>query len=157
MSDAEVDRKRRKKNFSSEERAILTSAIGQYDAYLHGTQSAMTSKAQKKEIYEKITLEVNALGHETRTSKDIIKKINDMRRRVREKLAKVRKHLRGTGGGPTSSMKLTAEEEVIASCLEEEKVEGLAGFDSSDQDLRRGKCVLSPIWCGACEGVQGNM
>ena len=49
------------------------------------------------------------------------------------------------------------EEECIASCLEREQVEGMEGFDSSDQDLRTGKCVLSPIRCVACEGVEGNM
>ena len=99
-------KERRKKNFSLEERAILTSAIGQYDVFLHGAQSAKTSKARKREIYEKITLEINALGHETRTSDDIQKKINEMRRRVWDKLASMRRHLRGsfisevdTGGG----------------------------------------------------------
>ena len=66
----------------------------------------------------------------------------------------MKRHARGMGGGPASTIRLTADEEVIARCLEREQVEG---FDSGDQALRTGKCVLSPIWCVACEGVEGNM
>ena len=62
----------------------------------------------------------------------------------------MRKHTRGTGGGPATTIRLSAEEQVIARCLERDQVEGLEGYDSIDQALRTGKCV-------ACVGVQGNM
>ena len=52
---------------------------------------------------------------------------------------------------------MTPEEEIIAECLQREQVEGMEGFDSGDQSLRSGKCVLAPIRCVACEGVEGNM
>ena len=72
-------------------------------------------------------------------------------------VAAIRKHQRGTGGGPPCDVTLTPEEQVIARCLEREQLEGLEGFDSLDQASRIGKCFLSPIRCVACEGVEGIM
>ena len=69
----------------------------------------------------------------------------------------MRKHARGTGGGPAYAVRLTPEDEMIAQCLQREQVEGMEGYDSGHQALRTGKCVLSPIRCVACEGVEGNM
>ena len=92
--------KKRKRNYNSEEMAILLAALTKYDAYLHGAQSANTTKAQRREILAKIALDVNVIGNDTRTSDDIQKKLNDMRRRVQDKLALMKKHARGTGGGP---------------------------------------------------------
>ncbi|XP_040195346.1 myb-related transcription factor, partner of profilin-like [Rana temporaria] len=99
MSDSDIEKEKRKKNFSVDERVILTTGIAKYDTYLHGAQSGRTSKPRKLEILQRVTLELNTLGHETRTWKEVQKKINDMCRRVREKLAKMKRHLRTTGGG----------------------------------------------------------
>ena len=148
---------RRNKNFSPKERTIVISAMSRYDACLHGAKSGTTSKVKKDEILLEIATQVNALGNEVRTPKDILKKINDLRRVVREKVATMRRHARGTGGGPATAITLTPEEQVVARCLQREQVEGVEGYDSFEQALRTGKCVLSPIWCVACEGVEGNM
>ena len=63
--------KKRKRNFNPEETNILLAAITKYDAYLHGAHSGKTSKAEKKEILAKITLDVNAVVNETRKPDDI--------------------------------------------------------------------------------------
>ena len=149
--------KSRKKNFSPQERAIVISAMERYDARLHGAESKSTSKAKRDEILMKITTQVNALGNEIRTLKDILKKMNDLRRVVKDKLGTMRKHARGTGGGPATAIRLSPEEQVVAQCLQREQVEGVEGYDSIEPVLRTGKCVLSSIWCVACEGVEGNM
>ena len=88
-----------------------------------------------------------------RKTKHIQIKINDLRRLVKEKLTAIRRHASGTGGEPAAKISLTADELVIARCLDREMVEGLEGFDSVDQPLRTGKCVLSSFWCVACVGV----
>ena len=74
MSDSDSEKEKRKKNFSVDERAILTTAIGKYATYLHGAQSGKTSKTRKLEILQKVTLVMNTLGHETRTWKEVQKK-----------------------------------------------------------------------------------
>ena len=149
-------KERRKKNFSQDERAIVVSAMERYDSRLHGADSGSTSKTKKEEILRKVTAQVNALGHEARTPQEILKKMNDLRGVVRNKMAIIAKHARGTGGGPPCSTRLTEEEEVIARCLRREQVEGLEGHDSSEPPMRTGKCVLSSIWCVACVvGVVG--
>ena len=148
---------RRKKNVSLEEKAIIIEGLSKYGACLHGALSGTTSKVQKDEILLEITTQVNALGVEAGTPRDITKKINDLRRLVKEKLAKIRRHASGTGGGPATNITLTPDELVIARCLEREQVEGLEGYDSVDQPLRTSKCVLSSLWCVSCVGGQGNM
>ena len=100
---------------------------------------------------------MNALGVAAREPKHIRKKINDLRRLVKEKLVAMRRHATGTGGGPAANISLTADELVVARCLDRQLVEGLEGFDSGEQPLRTGKCVLSSFWCVACVGGQGNM
>ena len=65
---------RRKKNYTPDEKAIIVSAMERYDARLHGADSASTSKAKKDEILSRVAAQVNALGHEVRTSQDIKKK-----------------------------------------------------------------------------------
>ena len=127
----------RKKNYSKEEKSIIIAGIVEYDKYLHGPLSHKT----RKEILRELSLQVSAVGNVTRTPEDIQKKINDLRRKVREKLAAIRKHARGTGGGPASYLRLMDEEEIIAECFQREQVEGMEGFDSGDQSLRSGKCV----------------
>ena len=145
-------KERRKKNFSQDERAIVVSAMERYDSRLHGADSGSTSKTKKEEILRKVTAQVNALGHEARTPQEIQKKMNDLRGVVRNKMAIIAKHARGTGGGPPCSTRLTEEEEVIARCLRREQVEGLEGHDSSEPPMRTGKCVLSSgvlhVWWG---------
>ena len=148
---------KRKKNFTPEEKAIIIDAMSRHDKYLHGSESGTTSTVHKDEILAEIATQVNALGHEDRSPKDIGKKINVLRRLVKEKVAKMRRHSRGTGGGPALNITLTPDEQDIARCLEREQVEGLEGFDSVDQPLRTGKCVSSLIWCVTCVGVEGNM
>ena len=149
MSEA-ASKDRRDKNFSNEEKAVIIDAMTKYNKFLHGKESGSTSKVRKDQILAQIAAEVSGLGYADRTPNKIAKKINDLRRLVKEKVAKINKHRRGTGGGPALKISLTPDEQVIARCLEKEQVEGLEGFQSFDQPLRTGECVLSFIWCVAC-------
>ena len=149
MSEAGT-KDRREKNFLIEEKAVIIDAMRKYNKFLHGKESGSTSKVRKDQILAQIAAEVSALGYANRTPDKIAKKINDLRRLVKEKVAKIKKHSRGTGGGPALKLRLTPDEEVIARCLEKEQVEGLEGFESVDQPLRTGECVFSFIWCIAC-------
>ena len=157
MSAVESKTDRRKKNFSPEEKAVLISAIERYDVFLHGAKSRDTSRARKQVILETIASDVSALGNESRTYKDINKKISGLRRHVREKVAAIKKHQSGTGGGPPCNIILTPDEGMFARCLQRKQLEGVEGFDSGDDASRTGKCFISPIRCVACEGVEGNL
>ena len=136
---APASEKRRKLNFSFQEKEVIIRAMSRYDVYLHGAESANTTKARKTEILTQIAADVNALGYEVRSSNDILKKINDLHRLVRGKLSKIRTHASGTGGGPATTLMLTPDEQVVAQCLHRHQVEG---FDSIEDALRTGKCVF---------------
>ena len=136
---------------------ILIAALQQHKEVLYGAQRANTTIAQRRAIYEAIALDINALGNEVRTWDDIQKKLNDMRRRVREKLALIRKHTGGTGGGPRCMIRLNQEEQLIAQTFVQEQVEGLEGYDSTVGNLGTGKLFLFHICCASWEGVQVNM
>ncbi|XP_040275781.1 myb-related transcription factor, partner of profilin-like [Bufo bufo] len=130
--------KKRKPNFVAAEMDILIAALQQHKEVLYGAQRANTTIAQRRAIYEAIALDINALGNEVRTWDDIQKKLNDMRRRVREKLALIRKHTGGTGGGPRCMIRLNQEEQLIAQTFVQEQVEGLEGYDSTVGNLGTG-------------------
>ena len=138
---AERSRSRTKK-FSTDERAIILAGMERHFDRLHGSRSKNTSKGKRDEILQRITDEVNAVGNEARRPKDIAKKINDLRRRVKDKMALMARHVRGTGGGPGSRVRLTPDEEVVARCLTRVQVEGMPGYDSVHPPLRTGKCLF---------------
>ena len=129
---------------------ILIAALQRHKEVLYGAQRPNTTVAQRRAIYEAITLDINALGNQERSWDDIQKKLNDMRRRVREKLALIRKHTGGTGGGPRCKIRLNQGEEIIAQSLVQEQVEGLAGYDSTVGNLGTGKlfCFISAVHHG---------
>ncbi|XP_040297404.1 myb-related transcription factor, partner of profilin-like [Bufo bufo] len=129
---------KRKANFVAAEMDILIAALQQHKEVLYGAQRANTTIAQRRAIYEAIALDINALGNEVRTWDDIQKKLNDMRRRVREKLALIRKHTGGTGDGPRCMIRLNQEEQLIAQTFVQEQVEGLEGYDSTVGNLGTG-------------------
>ena len=147
-------------NFSPEERAVIIEGLSQHGDRLYGPQSGHTGKSDKERIFAIITNQVNALGVAERQPKHIRKKINDLRKLVKDKLVAMRKHARGTGGGPAKKITLTSEDLVVARFLDRSVVEGLDGFDSGEQPLRTGKCVFSSFWCVACvcggEGTSDN-
>ena len=121
--------RKRKLNYSLREKAIIARAMTQYDRFLHGPESLNTTPTRRREILQIIADDVNALVSETRTPNEILKKINDLRRVVRGKLAKISAHARGTGGGPATAIRLTDEERVVAQCLHRHQVEGVEDFE----------------------------
>ena len=133
--------KRRKLNFSSIEKQILARGIAQYGRYLHGPKSRNTPPARRKELIQKITDQINAAGGETRTPSGIQKKINDLKSLVRDKMAKINAHARGTGGGAPCPIRLSEEEWAVARCFHQQQVVGLPGYQSDDP-VRTGKLGL---------------
>ena len=150
MAAGDSPGERRMTNFSPEERAVIIDGLSQHGARLYGPQSGHTGQTVKARIYAEITNQVNALGVAEREPKHIRKKINDLRRMVKDKLVARKKHATGTGGGPATRIILTPEDLVVARFLDRELVEGLEGFDSGEQPLRTGKCVFSSFGCVAC-------
>ena len=88
---APVAKTRKKLNYSPEEKALIIEGLNKYGACLYGALTGTTSKMEKDQILLEITTQVNALGVEARTPRDITKKINDLRHLVKEKLAKFRR------------------------------------------------------------------
>ena len=133
-----MSERKRKLNFSLQEQQIIARGLIRHGRFLHGPDSANTAPARKAQILQELADEVNTFGGETRTRHGIQKKINDLRRVVRGKLAKIGAHARGTGGGPPCPVRLTEVERAVAQTFNRQQVEGLPGFDSSVEDERTG-------------------
>ncbi|XP_040195565.1 uncharacterized protein LOC120928557, partial [Rana temporaria] len=129
-------KRKRKLNFSPAEKAVIIEGLDKYGACLYGAQAGTTSKVERDRIVLEITTQVNALGVTAQSTRDISKKCNDLWRLVKEKLGKMRRHASGTGGGPATNLTLTADEIIIARCLDRDLVEGLDGFDTVEQPLK---------------------
>lgn len=70
---------------------------------------------KKKKAWEEITTGVNALdGKCSRTVEQVKTRYKNMYNRAKQKLSRIRSHNSTTGGGSTSSIKLTSTEQKIA-------------------------------------------
>ena len=55
--------KKRKNNFNSSEMEIMLAALTRHTDALYGAQRKHTTIAQRRAIYDAITLDINALGN----------------------------------------------------------------------------------------------
>ncbi|OCT75037.1 hypothetical protein XELAEV_18034025mg [Xenopus laevis] len=100
--------------FSFSENSELVSHVLQHWAKLFGKDCQSTSMARKNVILTKIVSAVNAVGCQSRNAKTCQKRLADIKRQVKKKLADHKRHMMGTGGGPTSQLELRDYEAEIA-------------------------------------------
>ncbi len=91
-----------------------------------------TQIASVKQAWEEIATIVSSAGI-PRTSHQCRKRYNDIRRRGKSKLASINRARRVTGGGSASTQDLTPAEDIAASTLTAESVEGFGGFEIGTQ------------------------
>lgn len=124
-------KERRMKNFTSDELAILVKFIVKYERKIYGPESKNCNQATKRKILQRVADELNLIGVAHRTADQVRKRWTDLTRRTREKVAQIRQHSLGTGGGSPCSTQLTDIEEQVATVLRPEQTFGLQGVDSS--------------------------
>ncbi|XP_053328661.1 myb-related transcription factor, partner of profilin isoform X2 [Spea bombifrons] len=129
--DTEEVTRLRKPRFSYEENQILIREVRANYPLLYGAQSRRLSVAERRQVWEGIAAQINALTNWKRTAQEVQKRWNDFKRRTKEKLARV-PHSTQSG---TPEEALTAEEETIFAILGPE-VMSEKGHYSSDARLR---------------------
>lgn len=88
------------------------------------------SPLQVRQAWEEVAVSVSSSSGITRTAAQCRKRYSDVRRRGKQKLAAHRKHHMETGGGPPTNMEeMTLAEDIAASTLSAESIEGFGGLE----------------------------
>ncbi|XP_069492362.1 myb-related transcription factor, partner of profilin-like [Ambystoma mexicanum] len=111
--------------FSVEELNMLTDTLAANVEVVFMQDNRRAAQMRKKEIWEEVAHKVSAVGTTPRTIKDVRKRWDDLRLRVRSILAANRSQGIGTGGGGGSPIKMTHWEETCASTIGIETIEGV--------------------------------
>ncbi|XP_064422504.1 t-SNARE domain-containing protein 1-like [Latimeria chalumnae] len=123
--------RKRKRRFEVGEVETIVQGVDQAADIVLGAGSA--SLVHKEEHWQRITHEVNALGHCRRGVAEVKHKWQDLRVSVKRKMANIARVRRATGGGPPPAP-LTPLEEVIARHISALEVEGNpGGHDTIDR------------------------
>jgi len=122
----------RNERFTSEETDVLVRAVKDREVSLYGDGRNPPKIAAVKAAWEEIAAVVSEAGPH-RTSLNCRKRYNDVRRRGKAKLAANCKARQKTGGGSGSYQDLTPAENLAASTLTAESVEGFGGLEVGTQ------------------------
>ncbi|XP_064413790.1 t-SNARE domain-containing protein 1-like [Latimeria chalumnae] len=121
---------KRKRRFETAEVERIVQGVDRAADILLGAGS--TSLAHKEDPWQRITHEVNALGHCRHGVAEVKHKWRDLRVSVKKKMANIARATRATGGGPLPAG-LTPLEEVVAKHISAVEVEGIpGGLDTID-------------------------
>lgn len=130
------DERKRKPRFSEREVDIMVERIYENADILFSRFSDTLTSKKKKIAWGSIVESVNATSFVHRTTEEVKKKWEDLKRVVKRRAAEVRKDRSRTGGGPSSVEPLSSTEELVVSLLGEARIYGLAdGVDCFTQQL----------------------
>ncbi|XP_012508699.1 PREDICTED: myb-related transcription factor, partner of profilin [Propithecus coquereli] len=113
--EAEETTRLRKPRFSFEENQILIREVRAHYAQLYGAQSRRVSVAERRRVWDGIAAKINGITSWKRTGQEVQKRWNDLKRRTKEKLARVPHSTQGAG--LTAEDAFSAEEETIFAIL----------------------------------------
>ncbi|XP_069486311.1 myb-related transcription factor, partner of profilin-like [Ambystoma mexicanum] len=119
----------RKERFSQEELNMLAETLQEHAEVVFSTNMSRPALLRKKAIWAEVAPKVSAVGTTPRTPKDIRKHWDGLRLSVRNILAVNRKQGMATGGGADSPIKLQPWEEICASTIGMEAIEGVGDME----------------------------
>ena len=122
----------RQERFTSDETDVLARAVKDREMPLYGDGRNPPKIASVKAAWEEIAVIISEAGQH-RTSLHCRKRYNDVRRRGKAKLAANSQARQKTGGGSGSYQDLTPAEDIAASTLTAESVEGFGGLEVGTQ------------------------
>ena len=122
----------RNDRFTTEDTDVLVRAVKERELALYGDGRNPPKIASVKAAWEEIAVIVSEAGQH-RTSLHCRKRYNNVRRRGKAKLAANSQARQKTGGGSGSYQDLTPAEDIAASTLTAESVEGFGGFEVGTQ------------------------
>lgn len=128
-AESQATTRERKRNYTAAEATLINRYIIDHHRELYGTHGHNTTPSQRRQLWQTITDQVNALGNEYRAPHDIQKRWQDTKFRVKRLLA-IQRDI-DAGLRPRQKTKsLTAEEEEIAMLIEPEQLEGMGVQDT---------------------------
>ena len=123
--------KKRKQNFSSAECSLLVELVEKNLDAIRGQFSSSITNAKKQELWEKITSQINSLGFESRTPKEVREKWRNLAQIAKKTNAGIMSSQRKTGGGPATKPPSLTTEKIINILGDEPSFSGIqGGFES---------------------------
>ncbi|KAJ8353917.1 hypothetical protein SKAU_G00214840 [Synaphobranchus kaupii] len=103
---------------------------------IYGSRRVPPKLLEVKQAWDEVAVSISSFSGITRSAAQCRKRYNDVRRRGKRKLAAHRSQHSLTGGGPpTASEDLTPAEDIAASTLSAESIEGFGGVQVGVQAL----------------------
>ncbi|XP_069479640.1 nuclear apoptosis-inducing factor 1-like [Ambystoma mexicanum] len=121
--------RQRQDRFSREELTILAETLQENAAVVFSNQLTRPAITKKKAIWALVAQRVSAVGTTPRNVKQCRKRWDDLRLRVRSILSANMNLAMATGGGSESPIKLQPWEEICASTIGMQSIEGVGGME----------------------------
>ena len=140
--EVEPKARKRKPNFSVSEIAIITEYVGKN---LHIIQSKLTNNITnkaKKEMWEEITREVNAVGQASRSVQEVKDKWKNLHSDAKKEFNTFRRESKKTGGGPPPKPPSQSSEKLIELLEGTPAFSGLEGFEAGGDDGGAGEYII---------------
>ncbi|CAH0556512.1 unnamed protein product [Brassicogethes aeneus] len=105
---------KRSKNFNNTEVLLLLDLVKKFKDAVENKECGAVSFKQKNEAWVEISKQFNAeSGGQPRSYKVLKEKWNNMKRNTTKSIAKIKKHMGGTGGGPSCNETLSSQETAV--------------------------------------------
>ncbi|XP_078427109.1 uncharacterized protein LOC144699765 isoform X1 [Cetorhinus maximus] len=161
-----VDRRIRKARFSSRDLCVLVDAVMERREDIFGRGGDPPDTQRRRDAWQYVTERVNAVSGTHRTWEEVRKKVHDLKKSTKEKLAYNRRSWQTAGAGPPDVKTLTEFENDMIVVFGKESLEGLRPVDIGtmprhlpqreqsgqhvvSEEQHTPECQLSPI-------LQGN-
>ncbi|KAJ8369433.1 hypothetical protein SKAU_G00094610 [Synaphobranchus kaupii] len=123
-----ADFRQRKERFTTSETDLLVREVKAREQQIYGSRRVPPKLLEVKQVWDEVAVSISSFSGITRSVAQCRKRYNDVRRRGKRKLAAHRSQHSLTGGGPpTASEDLTPAEDIAASTLSAESIEGFGG------------------------------
>ncbi|XP_069485534.1 myb-related transcription factor, partner of profilin-like [Ambystoma mexicanum] len=121
--------RQRKERFNEDELEMLAGTLQEHADMVFCQSMKREAIIRKKEIWALVEQKVSAVGNTPGTIKDCRKRWDDLRLRVRNILSANRSQAMATGGGASSPIKLSRWEDICASLIGIEGIEGVGDME----------------------------
>lgn len=143
LGDYTLSKAPRNIKFSFDENcALVHEAVGVWDSII-GRNAATTSQARKNFLWSRIVEAVNAAGTQPRSAENCKKRLRDIKRRVKAKMADQHKYSQHNGGGPCLELQYLSYEEELMHVIGPDTVRPIEGHVDTDREPRESVIAIS--------------
>ncbi len=124
-------KRKRAQNWTRAEEEQLKDSFLLLKAVLECQTLSSDMNRRKKQAWEKVAEEVNAIGGKNRNSEECRKKWSNLKSQTKSKIVAERREHCKTGGGKFNALQLSSFEESVAAAMAEEQLFGISGAYNS--------------------------